>query len=466
MLPKERNTKWMIAAGVLLLAVLAGLSQTAWLDPIEHLSLDIRFILRGIRPFPEQVVVVGIDEASLDALGRWPWPRSRHNDFLYSINRPFSRPAVATYDILFEQPDLKSPESDAAFAKHAASFGKNLILAYFFEKGSALSVETNAEKEKILEQFALPRSGKYPKNLETMDKVSLLYDELLGSGTLGFANNSVDRDGRTRRKQLLAQYRGRVYPSLVLLSAMKFLGAELEDIELQERAVIIKKSRFGKRIIPITPTGDMFINYWGGFQSIPEFSFVELLREAQAWMMDQKEPTKLKSLKDKLIVIGATALGLEDRCVTPFHENDPATSIQAQALANIIENVFLKQIPEPISLMILILLGLLILILTATQKAVRAFAFTFLIVVVYLGIVHLAFLNNYWLKIAWPLVTVAVLFVAMVCLRYFLTAEELKRTYAQLIRAEKWPLSERFRPRLPTNTAISWPPFPWRPTAV
>jgi signal transduction histidine kinase len=164
---------------------------------------------------------------------------------------------------------------------------------------------------------------------------------------------------------------------------------------------------------------------------------MKLLREGAAWMNQNKDPVNLKSIKDKLVIVGATALGLEDRSVTPFHKNDPSTSIQAQAIANITEGKFLRQIPKSISLLMLALLGLTVIVLTATQRALRAFGLTFLATVSYLGIVYYAFLNDYWMNAIWPLVTMAVLFVAMVCLRYFLTAEELKKTYAQLVRAEK-----------------------------
>ena len=135
--------------------------------------------------------------------------------------------------------------------------------------------------------------------------------------------------------------------------------------------------------------------------------------------------------------MGATALGLADRCITPFHENDPAATVQAQVIANITEGVFLKQIPEFISLLVIILLGLIVVLFTATQRALRAFGFIFIVIIFYVGVAYCVFLNNYWMEIAWPLVTVAVLSVVIVCLRYFLTAEELKKTYDQLVRAEK-----------------------------
>src|SRR3989338_7040675 len=105
---KDRNGRLTVWVCLILLAVLALLSQTGWLVPLERLSLDARFMLRGERPFTANIVVIGIDEASLDALGRWPWPRATHAAFLKLLRNDAFKPAAVSYDILFEQPDQSS----------------------------------------------------------------------------------------------------------------------------------------------------------------------------------------------------------------------------------------------------------------------------------------------------------------------------------------------------------------------
>ena len=434
---KNRNQKWVALSGVVILTGFVWLSRSNWLDPIEYLSLDGRFMLRGTRSFPQSIVVIGIDEPSLDALGHWPWPRDKHEALLRLLQHSHFRPAAVAYDILFEHPDPESPQSDEALARQVDAFGDSSIFAYFFEKGSSPSFERDSRKEKFLERFALPASQEEPEGLEIMDKVSLPYDGLLGSSGLGFANNPIDRDGRTRRIRLLSRYQNRTYPSLALLAAIKLMGAEIKDVELKKRAIVIKKSRLGRRLIPITASGDMLINYCGTFREIPKFSFLEILQEGQTWMERNDDPVKLKSLKGKLVLIGATALGLEDRRVTPFQEHSPATNIPAQAVANIIQAKFLKRPPESGAALITVLLGIMVILFISGQTALRSFVFTFSLTALYLLAAYLTFLNDYWIQVAGPLATILGLFVAIISLRYFLTAEELKRTYAQLLHAEK-----------------------------
>lgn len=434
---KDRNTPWVLWAGFALLAVLTALGQTPWLDSLESLSLDWRFTLRGPRPFPQTIAVIGIDEASLDAFGRWPWSRDKHASLLQLLRQPSFRPRAIGYDILFEHPDVSSPESDNLLLQQASAWGEDLFLTYFFEKGAAASVEVRPEKEKFLERLALPASLEIPEKLETMDKVSLPYDALLGLNALGFANNSIDRDGRTRRVRLLARHKGHIYPSFTLLAAMRLMGAQPKDVQLKKRAVVIQSHRLGERVIPVTAEGDLMINYWGAFREIPRFSFLEILREGQTWMDQNRNPDKLKSLKGRLVLIGATALGLEDRRLTPFHEYDPSVGIQAQAIANILESRFLRRVPPKAAMPLTLFLGIIVIVLVASQKVLRALTLIFSLALLYLVTAQLAFLNDIWMPVANPLVTLALLFMALVSLRYFLTSEELRRTYAQLLHAEK-----------------------------
>lgn len=442
---KDRHSRLTILVGFLLLILLGLIARSGWLDPLENLLLDLRFRLRGSRPFPSSIVILGIDEASLDTLGSWPWPRAHHGALLKLLRHSSFRPQTVAYDVLFEDVDLKTPQSDEAFSLEAASFGEDLVLAYFFEKGAASEPEARPDRDKMLEKFALPPSDQTPENLEEATKVSLPYGSLILQSSLGFANNSIDPDGRTRRMRLLMRYKDRIYPSLTLLSALKLMGASLADLRLEKRAIVIQKTVGARRRlapttemrIPISASGDMLINYWGAFRELPKFSFLEILKEGQLWMDENREPSKLQSLKDKLVFVGATALGLEDRRVTVFHEYDPAVSVQSQAVANIVEGKFLKPIPDSFAFLISFILGSSVIFLVAGRGVGRALSLSMLLMLGYLFATTFAFFSDTWLDVATPLVNGALLFTVLVSFRYLLTAEELRRTYLQLLHAEK-----------------------------
>src|SRR5580658_9901468 len=79
-------------------------------QPIEELRLRTFDLFQVLRPrtqdsFP--VVIVDIDEASLKAIGQWPWPRTIVADL---VTRTTELGAAAIgFDIVFAEPDRMSP---------------------------------------------------------------------------------------------------------------------------------------------------------------------------------------------------------------------------------------------------------------------------------------------------------------------------------------------------------------------
>lgn len=65
----------------------------------------------------DAILLVEIDEASLHALGRWPWPRREHARLLSTLAT--YRPAAIAYDVLFLEPS----DDDAALAAALAKAG-------------------------------------------------------------------------------------------------------------------------------------------------------------------------------------------------------------------------------------------------------------------------------------------------------------------------------------------------------
>ena len=84
--------------------------------PIEELRLRTFDLFQVLRPRPQTsfpVVIVDIDEASLKAIGQWPWPRTTVADLVTRITQ---LGAVAIgFDVIFSEPDRMSP----AVAEHS-----------------------------------------------------------------------------------------------------------------------------------------------------------------------------------------------------------------------------------------------------------------------------------------------------------------------------------------------------------
>ncbi|MGA0612416.1 CHASE2 domain-containing protein [Caldimonas sp. KR1-144] len=92
-----RGMLWLLfALGVAALGAVNGLGR------VDALIAD-RLLAWTPRPAPADVVIVAIDDASLTALGRWPWPRVVHAQLLDALTP--MRPRAVGLDLLFSEPD-------------------------------------------------------------------------------------------------------------------------------------------------------------------------------------------------------------------------------------------------------------------------------------------------------------------------------------------------------------------------
>src|SRR5271170_4690126 len=100
-----------------LLALLVGLRIADW-RPFA-LTRDNLFdwyqTIAPSAPGGDRVVVVEIDEASLAALGQWPWSRA----VLAELTKRLTEAgAIVGFDMVFAEPDRLSPDRLAAVLPH------------------------------------------------------------------------------------------------------------------------------------------------------------------------------------------------------------------------------------------------------------------------------------------------------------------------------------------------------------
>lgn len=90
----------LIAGALFLAAWMTGL-----LAPLEHASLDVRFLVRS-QALPHDVApdvtVVAIDDRATAAFGRWPWPRAVQAEVIRAILA--ESPAVLGIDLVYARP--------------------------------------------------------------------------------------------------------------------------------------------------------------------------------------------------------------------------------------------------------------------------------------------------------------------------------------------------------------------------
>ena len=103
---------------------IAAAARWDWFGRVDQAAYDLSMQIWQ-RPAISEVVIVGIDEASLEQLGRWPWNRAIHATLVDRLAA--AKPAVIGLDLILTEPDHVNPRADAVLGDAIARAG-NVVL--------------------------------------------------------------------------------------------------------------------------------------------------------------------------------------------------------------------------------------------------------------------------------------------------------------------------------------------------
>jgi serine phosphatase RsbU (regulator of sigma subunit)/CHASE2 domain-containing sensor protein len=326
-----RRAAW----AVLILSVALQIAAASLFDTPRLALFDLyqRTLPRHLASTP--VVIVAIDDASLAAIGQWPWPRQIEAQLITNILD--GHPAALGIDLLWPEPDRQSPEQ---WLKQAGAVPPALgdalrqlpthdsLLRDAIAAGPVvLGIGVDAEGgEKDVGPLApIRRIGGGDPAKVLFDFPTVLRDiPELDRAAAGHGVLSVtpDPDGVFRRLPLITLESGRLAPSLDLEMLRIAARAPLASLYLDNHA--IRKISVGPLDIQTQADGDL----WVDFTLHDGSRFV-----SAADVLAGRIPAE--RFDRRLVLIGETGLGQVDRRSTPLGEM-PGTEIHAQLLENII----------------------------------------------------------------------------------------------------------------------------------
>lgn len=336
--PQPRRTWPRLRAGLIslaLCALVAGLHLSTGALPVlrdlEALSLDARFRLRGVEAPGPQTVIVLIDDRSLASLGRWPVSRRQIAAAVSRLSAADAR--VIAFDLLFAEPeralasDRHEPSADAALAAAIAAAGR-VVLPF------ALTFVPADAPAPAAALAALVRSAyvllRYPPDDPNADRfipeASAAIVPLPGLAAVasGFGHVTVpqDLDAAPRFDFPVIGYDWSFYPSLGVEAARQYLGLP------RERVVVAlgRGIRLGERLIPTDARMSQLVNYHGPPGTFPTYAFIDLIE-------GRLDPALFA---DKLVLVGASVLGLRDSFPTPFTPTLPGVERHASVIDRIL----------------------------------------------------------------------------------------------------------------------------------
>jgi len=281
--------EWLLV-GVLLLPLTAVLSLSQNLA-FSHFLYD-RLSRLSPLPVDPRILLVTIDDRSLEALGRWPWPRSVHAELLERLSA--AQPRGVLFDVIFSEPQATG-SGDERLAQALCRAG-NVVLP-------------------------LLREG-VPRFATALGEIGPIEPLRRCARAVGHINVEADNDGVVRGVFLREGPVRQPREQLAWLAYQMALP-EAERPPMPGAGSVSELHGWQRQNAILVP----FIAAAGGFPSVP---YISVLRG--------EVPAAL--LRDRLILVGATAPGLGDRYVTPVSEQAGTTAgveIQANLLNGLLQ---------------------------------------------------------------------------------------------------------------------------------
>jgi adenylate cyclase len=362
----------------LTLFVFSGLSADnragfVFLQNIEQSSLDLRFELRGKRPPDSRIVIVGIDENTLQKIGSYPLPRSNFALLVNRLNADGAR--IIAFDATFPTPESNSAvqalqelqnnvgasmsanvlkqvkeleissDQDAAFAASLKS-GGNVILGHIFldpDRAKAANAKSAEEYYNIVWAQAFPlvvpaksRDGK----AVDMGKAWIRASGTVAAGveaniskiaesaaSYGLLNINKDADGTLRHGTLMIRYQDLdFFPSLPLQVIREYEKIPDQDIAAYISENGLERIQFGRHLLRPSRNGTALINYTGPYNTYQHYSMADVISGT----------TPPDAFRDKIVLVGATAMAIGDVRNTPWLD---AGYMGVEVHANIIDNL-------------------------------------------------------------------------------------------------------------------------------
>ncbi|MGU3538571.1 CHASE2 domain-containing protein [Methylobacterium sp. A54F] len=313
--------------------------------PVEILRLRTFDAFQVLHPRPTSfrpVVIVDIDEESLRAYGQWPWARTRVAELVRRLREAGA--AAIAFDAVFPEPDRLSPArvaealeglDPAAKAALARLPGNDAVLAEAVAGGRVILGQT-ALTSATDNDAALPQTGfaalgpdpapfmaQFPGLLRNLPEL-----EQAAAGR-GLFTIVPERDGMVRRVPLVMIAEERMVPALSLEVIRVLSGAG---------AVLVRSDAAGVTSVALqgldVPT-DASGAVWLHFNHHDPARFVS----ARSVLDGSLDPERVR---EKIVLIGTSALGLLDNKTTPVDRVIPGVEVHAQVLESVLSGATLS----------------------------------------------------------------------------------------------------------------------------
>jgi adenylate cyclase len=279
------------------------------------------------------VVIVDVDERSLGSVGQWPWRRDVISRLIDEL-RDRGAASVAL-DIIFPENDRyegAGPSPDAVLSDTLRE--GRVILGYglLFDSTSdgPKPCVQHALGLPIIRSAAVQADDPFFRATTAVCNIPMLTSAAQASG---FLNAAPDPDGILRRAPLLMQYGERIYPALSLAAVRS--ATDAKNLVLRIANVNTASLGLDGQTVPLDGKSNLLLRYRGAKRTFPYVSAVDVLN-------GQVHPDEFR---DRIVFVGATALGTREVVATPLDTLFVGVEVQATVADNLLQRDFMYR-PE------------------------------------------------------------------------------------------------------------------------
>ncbi len=403
-----------------------GVVRLGVLERLDNIIYDSRLRATMPRTIDDRIVIIDIDEKSLAEVGRWPWSRNKLSDLTDEL---FDRQKIALlgFDVVFAEADESSGlkrlnelaqkelrdqpgfieklkqlqaslDYDAMFAKSLAK--RPVVLGYY------LTSDRDGRTSGVLPAPVMGKEAMQgrPITFTTWNGYGSNIARLASAAPMaGHFNPIAESDGVVRSLPLIAEFKGQYYESLSLamfrllagsptvvpgfpkerLLARSYQGLENIVLKLGSKTLAIPVDERVSALVPFRG----FAGPRGG-----SFRYV-----SASDLLSRTIPAG--ELKDKIVLVGTTAPGLQDLRVTPVSETYPGVEAHANVISGLLDGKILVKPDYSVGyeVVILTLAGLALAFALPLVSATRAVILSVVVVAVLAAL-------NLWLYLGYGLV--------------------------------------------------------------
>lgn len=311
---KKLSLNDLVSTALILLLLTTLVHTTGLLSRIDNLIFDIGQKLQQSPP-PNDLIIIAIDENSLSQLGRWPWPRTTHATLINRLHQEGA--AVIGLDIVFAEAGI--PAADQALAASIVQ-AHNVVLPVLLE-----STRVNGQ---IVETLPIPSLA------------SAAVD-------VGRVHAVLDEDGIARSIYLQEGVGAPVWQhfSQAVLNVARHQSSknqfQTHQNQTQANNVFILARKQQRRINFLGPPG-------------------HFLTISYAQVLNGEFNKNL--FKDKIVLVGATASGMNDLLSTPVSGlSQPMSGVEfhANVLESMRKHTLITPVSPPVTMLVLLVAVLL-----------------------------------------------------------------------------------------------------------